>query len=132
MLRTESRILLPVAPADQVQHLVAAWSESVVIDTYAPEAPGRYPAYLDSRGYQGSSGRVYPLPFHERIRSESAPHNWHAVHLENENVRLMRTMPIGLTLFSREFFSQWNLTARSTRLVPADRDPVLLHSKIPR
>ena len=23
----------------------------------------------------------------------------------------MRTMPIGLTLFSREFFSQWNLTS---------------------
>jgi tetratricopeptide (TPR) repeat protein len=95
MLRTESRILLPVAPADQVQHLVAAWSEPVVIDTYAPEAPGRYPAYLDSRVYQGSSGRVYPLPFHERIRSESAPHNWHAVHLENEYVRLMILPELG-------------------------------------
>ncbi|WP_197510845.1 hypothetical protein [Tessaracoccus coleopterorum] len=39
---------------------MAAWSEPIVIDTYDVETPDDYPAYLDRRVYQGSSGRVYP------------------------------------------------------------------------
>ncbi|MEO8907365.1 MAG: DUF5107 domain-containing protein, partial [Microbacteriaceae bacterium] len=95
MLTTESTTALPDAPADQAALPVAAWESTVSIDTYLPEAPDRYPAYLDSRVYQGSSGRVYPLPFHERISSDKKPHDWHAVHLENEYVRLMLLPELG-------------------------------------
>ena len=52
---------------------VAAWHEAVVIDTYAPEQPDRYPAFLDRRVYQGSSGRAYPLPFYDRISRTKHP-----------------------------------------------------------
>jgi len=83
-----SRLELPAVPADQLGAPVAAWHEPVVIDTYAPAAPDRYPAYLETRVYQGSSGRVYPLPFVERIEHQKAPHAWEALHLENRWVRL--------------------------------------------
>ncbi|WP_158299771.1 DUF5107 domain-containing protein [Glycomyces paridis] len=82
-----SRIVLPAAPADAGP--VAAWREPVAIDTYEPDAPDRYPAYLDQRVYQGSSGAVYPLPFIDGVAREPRPREWDAVHLENQYVRLM-------------------------------------------
>jgi hypothetical protein len=67
---------------------VAAWSAPLVLPTYLPESPDRYPAYLDRRVYQGSSGRVFPLPFHDRISETPVGHEWTALHLENEYVRV--------------------------------------------
>ncbi|MFJ6677753.1 DUF5107 domain-containing protein [Microbacterium sp. NPDC091382] len=94
-----SRILLPDAPADQQALLddggVACWSEDVVIDTYEPGDPDPYPAFLDRRVYQGSSGRVYPLPMIESISHEKRPRAWRAIHLENAYVRLMLLPELG-------------------------------------
>ncbi len=90
MLTEESsRFALPDRPADQAGAPVAGWREPVRIDTYRPLSPDRYPAYLDRRVYQGSSGRVYPLPFFERIDAVKRPADWDAIHLENEWIRLM-------------------------------------------
>jgi tetratricopeptide (TPR) repeat protein len=94
-----SRIHLPDAPADQTAILraggVACWSEPVSIDTYVPADPDRYPLFLDRRVYQGSSGRIYPVPFTDRIATAKAPQLWEAIHLENEYVRLMFLPQIG-------------------------------------
>ena len=90
-----SRIELPDAPTQQRADAVRAWREDVAIDTYLPRAPDRYPAYLDDRVYQGSSGQVYPLPFHERISQEKVSRSWDAIHLENEWVRLMILPELG-------------------------------------
>lgn len=95
MLAAESRIVLPPVPADQVALPVAIWAEPVVIDTYPPDQPDRFPAFLDNRVYQGSSGRVYPLPFHERISPTKSPWRWSAVHLENKWIRLMVLPELG-------------------------------------
>ena len=95
MLIAESRLTLPPVPADQASAGVAAWSEPLVVDTYLPGEPDRYPAFLDSRVYQGSSGRVFPLPFHERIEPDKRPHAWDAVHLENEWLRLVVLPQLG-------------------------------------
>jgi tetratricopeptide (TPR) repeat protein len=94
-----TRIQLPAAPADQQMLLesggVACWSEPVQIGTYEPADPDRYPLFLDRRVYQGSSGRVYPIPFVDRIAQEKTPRLWQAIHLENEFVRLMLLPEIG-------------------------------------
>ncbi|MFI8632755.1 DUF5107 domain-containing protein [Microbacterium sp. NPDC077663] len=94
-----SRIRLPNAPADQQALLdaggVACWADDVVIDTYEPGAPDPYPAFLDRRVYQGSSGRVYPLPMIESISHEKRPRAWRAIHLENAYVRLMLLPELG-------------------------------------
>lgn len=86
---------LPTRPADQPADGVAAWQEPVTIDSYLPELPSRYPAYLDRRVYQGSSGRVYPLPFHDRISPHRKPVQWAAVHLENRWLRVMVLPELG-------------------------------------
>lgn len=94
-----SRIHLPDAPAAQRDILfaggVACWSEPVTIDTYEVGAPDEYPLFLDRRVYQGSSGKVYPLPMIDSVEDAKAPRQWQAIHLENEYVRLMLLPEIG-------------------------------------
>ena len=94
-----SRIELPAAPADQARLLaaggVACWSEPVSIDTYAAGEPDPFPLFLDRRVYQGSSGKVYPLPMIDSVAHEKAPRLWQAIHLENAYVRLLLLPEIG-------------------------------------
>ncbi|RFA20595.1 DUF5107 domain-containing protein [Subtercola boreus] len=91
----DSRIDLPAVPAELSEDGVACWSEPLVIDTYLPGEPDTLPAFLEQRVYQGSSGRVYPLPFHERISQTKAPHEWQAIHLENEWLRVVVLPELG-------------------------------------
>ena len=65
------RLRLPDAPADQTG-LVKVWTEAVMIPTYHPLPPDKNPMFLEKRVYQGSSGRVYPLPFADRIARVSS------------------------------------------------------------
>jgi tetratricopeptide (TPR) repeat protein len=87
-------LTLPDAPADLLGP-VKAWQQDVEIFTYLPQAPDRNPMFLEKRVYQGSSGRVYPLPFIDRIATEPASKQWKAIHVENEYLRLMILPEIG-------------------------------------
>jgi tetratricopeptide (TPR) repeat protein len=88
------RLKLPDAPAIQTGP-VKAWTEPVVIPTYRPLPPDKNPMFLEKRVYQGSSGRVYPLPFTDRVSTDAVEHSWQAVHLENEFLRVMVLPEIG-------------------------------------
>ena len=88
------RFELREAPASQTGP-VKAWSEPVVIPTYRPMLPDKNPMFFEKRVYQGSSGRVYPLPFTDRIATKAVEHSWQALHLENEFIRLMVLPEIG-------------------------------------
>lgn len=93
--KSERRLLiLPSAP-DDVTGPVKAWRLPVSILTYEPEKPNRNPMFLEKRVYQGSSGRVYPLPFIDRIATELTDRMWDAIHIENEYIRLMVLPEIG-------------------------------------
>lgn len=85
---------LPDAPAS-LAGPVKAWEEAVSIVTYLPAQPDPNPMFLEKRVYQGSSGRVYPLPFIDRIATEAQPKLWKAVHIENDFLRLMILPEIG-------------------------------------
>jgi tetratricopeptide (TPR) repeat protein len=85
---------LPEAPASE-SGPVKAWEKPVVMRTYLPADPDRNPLFLEKRVYQGSSGRVYPLPVIDRIATEACDHSWQAVHLENEFLRIMILPEIG-------------------------------------
>jgi hypothetical protein len=69
------RLKLPDAPADQTGP-VKVWAEAVMIPTYRPLPPDKNPMFLEKRVYQGSSGRVYPLPFTDRISTDAVEHSW--------------------------------------------------------
>ncbi|MFF1877155.1 DUF5107 domain-containing protein [Leifsonia sp. NPDC058230] len=91
--------LCPDAPEDLRSRLAEggsiAWSAPVVIDTYEPAEPDEFPMFLDRRVYQGSSGRVYPIPFIDRVASEAHPRQWQAIHLENRWLRLVILPELG-------------------------------------
>jgi tetratricopeptide (TPR) repeat protein len=83
------------SPPSQENGSVKAWSEPVSIPTYLPASADRNPMFLEKRVYQGSSGRVYPLPFIDRIATDTTEKVWQAIHLENEYLRLMILPEIG-------------------------------------
>ena len=58
-----------------------------IIPTYLPAAPDKHPMFLEKRVYQGSSGKVYPLPFTDRIAETKTDRAWKAIWLENEYLR---------------------------------------------
>ena len=46
---------------------VHVWEENVTIPTYKVYPPEKGPLFIENRAYQGSSGKVYPLPVTEKI-----------------------------------------------------------------
>jgi tetratricopeptide (TPR) repeat protein len=88
------KLELPPAPSAE-QGPVKAWYAPVSILTYMPADPDPNPLFLEKRVYQGSSGRVYPLPVIDYIERTPHSHFWDAVHIENEFLRLMILPAIG-------------------------------------
>lgn len=74
---------------------VRAWEETVHIPTYPALAPDKNPMFLDKRVYQGSSGKVYPNPFTDKISDDKVDCAYRGVFLENEYIRLMILPEIG-------------------------------------
>lgn len=93
------KLVLPEVPSDLRGRLAGgaavAWHAPIAIRTYDAGQPSAYPMYLDQRVYQGSSGKVYPLPFTESVSDEATRRDWDAVHLENEYVRLVVLPELG-------------------------------------
>jgi tetratricopeptide (TPR) repeat protein len=75
--------------------IVKAWAAPVTLPTYEPLAPDKNPMFLETRVYQGSSGKVYPLPFIDRIATEPRDRVWQALYIENEFLRVMVLPEIG-------------------------------------
>jgi tetratricopeptide (TPR) repeat protein len=69
--------------------------DSIVLPTYMPAVPDKNPMFLEKRVYQGSSGKVYPLPFTDRIAEKPVDRRWRAVWIENEFVRALVLPEIG-------------------------------------
>ena len=69
--------------------------EDLVIPTYMPAPPDKNPMFLEKRVYQGSSGKVYPLPFTDRIAEKPVDRKWKAVWIENEFIRALVLPEIG-------------------------------------
>jgi tetratricopeptide (TPR) repeat protein len=89
-----SKLEVPPAPATE-RGPVKAWHAPVSLLTYRPAAADPNPLFLEKRAYQGSSGRVYPLPVIEYVERTPHTHLWDAVHIENEYLRLMILPAIG-------------------------------------
>ena len=74
---------------------VHAREDRVSIPTYPEQPPDKNPIFLEKRVYQGSSGKVYPNPFTDRVSNEKTEKTYQAVFLENEYIRLMILPEIG-------------------------------------
>ncbi len=67
---------------------VIMWEEDVEIPTYPAGKPDKNPMFLEKRVYQGSSGKVYPLPVIEKISDKKTTEKYHIVFLENEYLQV--------------------------------------------
>lgn len=67
----------------------------MVIPTYEAGKPEKNPVFLEKRVYQGSSGVVYPYPVIEHIADECTDHEYNAVFLENEYLKIMILPELG-------------------------------------
>ena len=71
------------------------WEEPVVIPTYGIGQPDVNPMFLEKRVYQGSSGKVYPLPVIDTLSDEKTDQTYNAVWLENDYIRVMVLPELG-------------------------------------
>lgn len=78
---------------------VTAFLEPLVIPTYPVGAPEKNPVFFEKRVYQGSNGKVYPVPFIDRVFDTPLPVAYHSARLENEHVRLVMLPEIGGRIF---------------------------------
>lgn len=78
---------------------VIARIEPRVIPTYPVGAPEKNPLFFEKRVYQGSSGKVYPVPFIDKVFDEPQPVTYQSALLENEWVRLVMLPEIGGRIF---------------------------------
>ncbi len=67
---------------------VSVRREPQVLPTYPLPPASPHPMFFEKRVYQGSSGKVYPLPFHERLSERREAVGWDTVYLENEFVKM--------------------------------------------
>lgn len=74
---------------------VTVWQEDVVLPTYPTLAPEKNPMFLEKRAYQGSTGKVYPLPVTERICDKKQDVTYKAVYLENDYLKVMLLPELG-------------------------------------
>ncbi|MFM7180778.1 MAG: DUF5107 domain-containing protein [Verrucomicrobiales bacterium] len=78
---------------------VTAALEPLVIPTYPVGAPEKNPVFFKKRVYQGSNGKVYPVPFIDRVFDKPAPVTYQSARLENDHVRLVMLPEIGGRIF---------------------------------
>lgn len=80
---------------------VIAQLETMGIPTYGLGEPEKNPLFFEKRVYQGSCGKVYPVPFIDKVLQDEPPAeiNYQAARLENEYVRLVLLPEIGGRIF---------------------------------
>lgn len=69
--------------------------ETVLIPTYGIAAADKNPMFLEKRVYQGSSGKVYPLPVVDTLLDEKTDKPYTAVFLENDYLLVMVLPELG-------------------------------------
>lgn len=78
-----------------MMHAVTVREETRTIPTYKVGAPEKSPLFIETRAYQGSSGRVFPLPVVEKISDRKDDVPYRAVILENEYLKVMILPELG-------------------------------------
>ena len=73
---------------EHIKNKVEIWEEVVKIPTYGVGEPDKNPMFLEKRVYQGSSGKVYPLPVIDKIYDEKKDQEYKAVFLENDYIKV--------------------------------------------
>ena len=80
---------------EQMKKRATVWEEIVHIPTYGVGEPDKNPMFMEKRVYQGSSGKVYPLPVIDKIYDEKKDQSYQAVFMENDYLKVMILPELG-------------------------------------
>ena len=80
---------------EHIQGHAEIWVEQITLPTYGIGKADKNPMFLEKRVYQGSSGKVYPLPVVDKILDEKVDQPYTAVWLENDYIRVMVLPELG-------------------------------------
>jgi tetratricopeptide (TPR) repeat protein len=75
--------------------MVTAEPVTIEYPTYPVGEPEKHPLFFEKRVYQGSNGKVYPLPFIDKVFDVPELRSYRAVMLENAFVRVLLLPEIG-------------------------------------
>ena len=67
----------------------------MAIKTYPVGAPEKNPMFFEKRVYQGSCGKVYPVPFIDKVYDEPVMKEYDAITLENDYTRVVLLPELG-------------------------------------
>ena len=81
---------------------VKAEIKKLMIPTYELGKSEINPVFFEKRVYQGSSGKVYPVPFIDKVYDHKVDRNYQAATLENEFVKLVMLPEIGGRIFEAQ------------------------------
>ncbi|WP_221932452.1 DUF5107 domain-containing protein [Carboxylicivirga sp. M1479] len=81
---------------------VKAWQEKLNIPTYELGKSEVNPVFFEKRVYQGSSGKVYPVPFIDKVYDHKVDKDYQGAMLENEFVKLVMLPEIGGRIFEAQ------------------------------
>ena len=62
--------------------------EQKIIPSYPPAEPNALPFFLEKKAYQGATGKVYPLPYTDRLSNESVDVAYDMITLSNEYIEV--------------------------------------------
>ncbi len=74
---------------------VSVYEQMITIPTYRTGALEKNPLFIEKRAYQGSTGKVYPVPICESISEEKEDAEYRAVILENDYLYVMILPELG-------------------------------------
>ena len=74
---------------------VRVYEQQITIPTYRAGQPEKNPLFIEKRAYQGSTGKVYPVPIIEKISDTREDVSYRAVILENEYLYVMILPELG-------------------------------------
>ena len=99
---------------------VSCYERRIILPTYPVQDADPNPMFLEKRVYQGSSGRVYPNPFTDRVALTKEDKSYRAIFLENEFVHLMILPEIGGRIHSAtDKTNQYDFFYRQNAIKPA-------------
>lgn len=81
---------------------VEAYKKKLMIPTYELGKSEINPVFFEKRVYQGSSGKVYPVPFIDKVYDHKVDKDYDAAILENEFVKLVMLPEIGGRIFEAQ------------------------------
>lgn len=65
------------------------WIDHITLPTYPVGEPNKNPLFLEKRVYQGSSGKIYPLPFTDKLSDVKVDRTYEVIYMENDYIKIM-------------------------------------------